>query len=76
MTTLTPSSTGMLMSSTIASGRVSVALRKASAPSTAVAVLKAANIDAHGGETLDAIGKRAGLGGPGIASLLVTSQER
>jgi hypothetical protein len=36
VTTLTPSSTGMLMSSTIASGRVSVALRKASAPSTAV----------------------------------------
>ena len=36
VTTLTPSSTGMLMSSTIASGRVSVALRNASAPSTAV----------------------------------------
>jgi len=36
VTTLTPSSTGMLMSRTIASGRVSVALRSASAPSTAV----------------------------------------
>jgi hypothetical protein len=40
VTTLTPSSTGMLMSSTIASGRVSVALRSASAPSTAVATSK------------------------------------
>jgi hypothetical protein len=37
VTTLTPSSTGMLMSRTIASGLVSVAERRASAPSTAVA---------------------------------------
>ncbi|SKT72024.1 Uncharacterised protein [Mycobacteroides abscessus subsp. abscessus] len=36
VTTLTPSSTGMLISSTIASGRCSVAQRSASAPSLAV----------------------------------------
>ena len=43
VTTLTPSSTGMLMSSTIASGLVSVALRNASAPSTAVDTSKPDN---------------------------------
>lgn len=44
------------------------------APSAAVGILKAANIDAQGGETLDAIGKRAGIGAPGIVSLLLTKR--
>ncbi|WP_448191286.1 DUF4405 domain-containing protein [Azospirillum sp. sgz301742] len=46
------------------------------APPAAVAILKAANIDAQAGETLDAIGKRAGIGAPGVLSLLVTSRGR
>ncbi|HYG86722.1 MAG TPA: DUF4405 domain-containing protein [Azospirillum sp.] len=43
-------------------------------PATAIAVLKAANIDAAGSETLDQIGRRAGIGGPGVASILATKR--
>lgn len=45
-------------------------------PATAVAILKAANIDATGAETLGEIGRRAGIGGPGVASLLAMSRNR
>lgn len=41
-------------------------------PAGAVDLLKAANIDAAGHETLRQIGRRAGIDGPGIASLLAT----
>jgi len=45
-------------------------------PAAAIAVLKAADIEATGGETLSAIGARTGLGGPGIATILATKGGR
>lgn len=42
------------------------------APNDAITLLKAANIEAAGGETLGEIGKRAGLGAPAITSILAT----
>lgn len=45
-------------------------------PAAAIAVLKAENIEATGGETLNAIGARTGLGGPGIATILAAKTSR
>lgn len=42
------------------------------APNDAIALLKAANIEAAGGETLGEIGKRAGIGAAAITSMLAT----
>ncbi len=46
------------------------------APADAIGVLRAANIEAGGGETLGAIGTRAGIGPAGVASLLATKGGR
>lgn len=46
------------------------------APEQAVAVLKAANIEAGAGETLSAIGTRAGVGAVGVASILAAKPAR
>lgn len=45
------------------------------APATAIAVLRAAKVEATGGETLNQIGARAGIGGAGVASILATRGE-
>lgn len=42
----------------------------------AAALLKAANIEAAGGDTLDRIGSRSGLGSAGVATLLATKATR
>ena len=46
------------------------------APDAAIGILKAANIDAQGSETLAAIGTRAGIGANGVAALLVANRGR
>lgn len=46
------------------------------APAEAIAVLKAANVEAAGGETLNAVGTRTGLGAAGIATILATKGNR